>query len=187
MTLFEYLAIAFSLVFSFAGMRLVGGLPHAVQRRRRYWVHLSIVCFQLLATVMVFWLFWSFRTVEWTFPTFLLALASPVLLYFNACTIVPENPSAVESWRDYYYSVRTRYFFGLSCWVVAVAIISTVVLGLPLLHPGRAAQAALLAAGVTGVLSSNERVHAGLVLFFLLASIVLASTLAFQPGSFTPR
>lgn len=29
MTLFEYLAIAFSLVFSFSGMRLVEGLPHA--------------------------------------------------------------------------------------------------------------------------------------------------------------
>jgi hypothetical protein len=186
MTLFEYLAIAFSLVFSFAGMRLVGGLPHAVQQGRRYWVHLSFVCFQLLATVMIFWLFWSFRTVEWNFPTFLLVLASPVLLYFNACTLVPESPSAVESWRDYYYSVRTRYFFGASCWVVAVAIISTVVLGLPFLHPARVVQASMVAAGVTGFLSSNERVHGGLVLFFLLMSMLLAFTLAFQPGSFTP-
>ena len=43
MTLFEYLAIAFSLVLSFAAMRLVAGLPYAVQADRRYWVHLVFV------------------------------------------------------------------------------------------------------------------------------------------------
>jgi len=34
-TLFEYLAIAFSLVFSFAAVRLVGGLPYALEPGRR--------------------------------------------------------------------------------------------------------------------------------------------------------
>ena len=36
MTLFEYLAIAFSLVFSFAAVRLVGGLPAALARGRGF-------------------------------------------------------------------------------------------------------------------------------------------------------
>ena len=98
MTLFEYLAIAFSLVFSFAGMRLVGGLPYAVQPSRRYWIHLNFVCLLLLAAVVQFWIFWSYRTVEWTLPTFLLVLLSPGLIYYNACTLIPENSSAVESW-----------------------------------------------------------------------------------------
>jgi len=178
--------MAFSLIFSFAGMRIVGGLPHAIQAPRRYWIHLSFVCIQLLATVMVFWLFWSFRTVDWNLPKFVLVLASPGLIYFNACTLIPENPSAVESWRDYYYSVRRRYFFAVCCWILAVAIISTVVIELPLLHPARIAQVALLVAGATGVVSPHERVHAGLVLFFILFFLVLASTLAFRPGPFAP-
>lgn len=38
MTLFEYLAIAFSLVLSSSAMRLIRALSHALQRDRRYWV-----------------------------------------------------------------------------------------------------------------------------------------------------
>jgi hypothetical protein len=185
MTLFEYLAIAFSLVFSFSGMRLVGGLPHAVRGPRRYWLHLSFVCLQLLATVMVFWLFWSFRTIEWTFPMFLLVLVSPGLIYYNACILIPENPSLVESWHDYYYSVRVRYFVGLSLWVTAVATISTIVLKMPLLHPARAIQASLLAAALLGAFSANRRLHAILLLFFLVLSVLIALTFAFRPGALT--
>ena len=42
MTLFEYLAIAFSLVFSFIAARLVAGLPHALDSSRRYFVYLEL-------------------------------------------------------------------------------------------------------------------------------------------------
>jgi NADH:ubiquinone oxidoreductase subunit 6 (subunit J) len=184
MTLFEYLAIAFSLIFSFSGMRLVAGLPHAAERRRRYWVHLSFLCFQLLATVLIFWLFWSFRNVEWNFPTFLLVLASPGLIYFNACALVPEDPSAVESWHDYYYSNRRRYFIGLCCWILVVATISTVVLKLPLVHPARALQAISLSIAVVGATSANERVHSGLVILSLAVALLIAFTTAFRPGPF---
>ena len=61
MTLFEYLAIAFSLVFSFSAMRLVAGLPYAAQANRRYWVHLVFVSAHLLLTAVGFWNLWNFR------------------------------------------------------------------------------------------------------------------------------
>lgn len=186
MTLFEYLAIAFSLLFSFSVMRLVSGLPHAVRRGRRYWIHLSFVCLQLFATVLIFWLFWSLRTVVWNFPAFMLVLTSPGLIYYNACTLIPENPSAIESWSDYYYSVRTRYFIGISCWMLAAATISTVVLELPLLHPARGAQAAFFAAGVVGATSASPRVHAGLVVLVVLLLLVTVPTVALWPDSFMP-
>ena len=54
MTLFENLAIAFSLVFSFTAMRLLSGLPEAMRASRRYWVHLVYVCTALIATAIVF-------------------------------------------------------------------------------------------------------------------------------------
>lgn len=182
MALFDYLAIAFSVLFALAGTRLVGGLPHAVESLRRYWIHLGFVCFQLLITVAVFWIFWSFRTVVWTFPMFLLVLASPGLIYYNACTLIPENPSAVESWRDYYYAVRRRYFIGLSCWIVTATVISTIVLQIPFAHPARASQVGFLAAGLVGAVSANERVHSVLVLFFLLSSLLAIFTFLLRPG-----
>jgi hypothetical protein len=186
MILFEYLAIAFSLVFSFSGMRLVSGLPHAVRPGRRYWVHLCFLFWQLLTTVGIFWAFWSFRTVSWNFLTFLLVLASPGLIYYNACTLVPENPSTVESWRDHYYSIRNRYFVGVTCWIVVVAIISTVVLDMPLFHPARGGQVAVLVAGVAGVAFPNHRVQASIAVFVLAVSVVLLFTSGFRPGSFAP-
>ena len=82
MTLFEYLAIAFSLVYSFSAMRIVAGLPSATQHGRRYWVHLTFVCLALIATAGAFWGFWSFRGVDWTMPKFFMALAGPVFVPF---------------------------------------------------------------------------------------------------------
>ncbi len=186
MTLFEYLAIAFSLVFSFCGARLVSGLPHALQPERRYWVHLGFVVWQLFVTVFIFWVFWSFREVHWDFVTFALVLSSPGLVYFNACTLVPENPSTVDSWRDYFYEVRRRYFVGVCCWGLALVAISTVALGMPLVHPGRAIQAATLGVGVVGFLSDSHRVQAVLAVVVLLVSALMSVTLGLQPGSFAP-
>ena len=186
MTLFEYLAIAFSLLFSFSVMRLVAGLPHASQRGRRYWVHLCFVSWQLLLTVMIFWLFWTFRSVTWNFPTFVLVLASPSLLYFNACTLIPESPASVESWREYFYSVRRRYFVGVSCWALAVVAISTVALRMPLLFPGRGAQAVMLLVGVAGALSASHRAQAGIAVFALAITVLVALVLGLQPDLIVP-
>ena len=186
MTHFEYLVIAFALLLSFAGMRLIGGLPHAVQSGRRYWVHILFICWQLLITVGIFWVFWTFRNVNWNFPTFLLVLASPGLIYYNACILIPENPSAVESWHAYYYSARRRYFVGVILWGLALTVISTVVLHIPALHPARIAHAALLLSGALGLASSSHRVHASIALFNLALFLLLGFTVAFRPDVLAP-
>ena len=51
MTLFEYIAIAFSLIFSYAAMRLVAVLPYAVATDKRDWLHLSHVLLILFGIV----------------------------------------------------------------------------------------------------------------------------------------
>lgn len=186
MTLFEYLAIAFSLVFSFAAMRLIGGLPHAVAPDRRYWVHLTFVFVQLFATVGVFWVFWSYRDVEWTLPRFLLLLCSPALIYFNACALVPEVPASIDSWRDYYFAVRTRYFAGILVWALVVILASTIVLELPLRHPARGVQAVFVAVGALGLLSRSPRIHAGIAAFFLCMILLVAFVLGSRPAPLAP-
>lgn len=184
MSLFEYLAIAFSLVFSFAAMRLVSGLPHALDSGRRYWVHLVLVFLQLLAITGVFWIFWSYRDVEWSFPRFLLALASPAILYFNACTLIPEAPASVESWRAYYFSTRKRYFVAVCFWALAVGAASSVILRMPLTHPARALQGVAFALGVLGAASANPRVHAAIAACLLGLSLLAMFVVASRPGAF---
>jgi hypothetical protein len=182
MTLFEYLAIAFSLVFSFSAMRLIGGLPHALAADRRYWVHLTLVLGQLFATVGVFWVFWSYRDVEWSLPRFLLALGSPALIYFNACALIPEVPASVDSWHDYYLSVRQRYFAGMVVWAFVVMAASTVILDMPWAHPARGSQVVFLAIGVIGLAFSDPRVHAGIAAAFLCGIPIFAFVLGSHPA-----
>jgi hypothetical protein len=183
MTHFEYLAIAFSLVFSFAAIRLVGGIPDALVPGRRYWVHLSLVFHELLRVSAGFWAFWSFREFAWTFPTYLLALVGPGLVYFLAATLVPADPTGVDSWRDFYFGVRRRYFLAIVCWAVVVAITTTVVVQMPWSHPFRLVQLGFLAFGVVGAASANPQVHAGLAWVSLGVPAIAAVTVLLRPGS----
>jgi hypothetical protein len=183
MTHFEYLAIAFSLLFSFATVRLVGGISYALAPGRRYWVHLSLVFHELLRVAAGFWAFWSFRAITWTFPTYLLALVGPGLVYFLAATLVPADPTKVASWRDFYFGVRRRYFLAIILWAVAVATTTTILVKMPLLHPFRLVQLGFLAFGVVGATFASPRVHAGLALVSLVLPAIAALTVLLRPGS----
>ena len=183
MTLFEYLAIAFSLVLSFTAMRLIAGLPSAAQPDRRYWVHLVFVCSHLALTVLLFWNLWSFREASWTLPTFSLVLTAPGLVYFTACALIPEQASAITSWRSHYYAVRRRFFLGIVALGFCITLIVTVLLDLPLLHPARTTQLAAIAVGTVGAASSSARFHAGLAILVCVVTAVAGSTVFLAPGA----
>jgi NO-binding membrane sensor protein with MHYT domain len=183
MTLFEYLTIAFSLIFSFSAMRLLSGLPYAIRPEARYWVHLAFILIHLGGTAFNFWNYWKFHDADWTLPKFLVALGPPAAVYFIACSLVPENPSAVTSWRNHYYSVRQSFFLGLIVWALAVTAMVTFVTGLPWLHPLRVGQAILLLYGAVGMLVNKPRIHAALAIGAVIGLAVTASTVYLQPDS----
>jgi len=185
MTLFEYLAAAYTLLLSFAVARLVFGLPSATLQDRRYWVHLVLVAAFAFTLAAFFWSFWSFRDVAWTFPRFLLILSVPVLALLMASTLIPGSPDNVESWRDFYYSVRLTYF---SAWIVLsflLAINSTVLIDMPFTHPARLAELILAAFGVVGVSSSNPRVHGAMAICMIGFAAFVSSMVLLDPGSLT--
>jgi hypothetical protein len=171
-TLFEYLASAYSLVLSFAAMRLIEGLAYAFDPARRYWVHVVFVCSALLSCLSSFWIFWSFRDVAWDFSLFLLALMSPGVIYFIACTLVPRNAPDVESWREYLLSVRVRYFLAVACFVVVAALISTLLGEVSVWSPLRAVQAAIFLVAIVGIRSDDERILAALAVLIIAVVVV---------------
>lgn len=182
MTLFEYLAIAYGLLFSVAALRILGGLPYAVEKPRRYWVHLAFTLVLLLAVIGAFWTLWSLRDIPWTFSRFLLVLMIPGVLYYLAALAIPENPEHVESWRDHYYSVHRRFFVGFAVWGAVAAANASVNLGLPLTHPSRVVHVAAVTFGVIGAVSSNPRVHAGIVIVSYAVWALWALTTGMSPG-----
>jgi hypothetical protein len=181
-TLFEYLAIAYGLLFSLAALRILGGLPYAVEKARRYWVHLAMTLVLLLAVIGAFWTLWSLRDIRWTFSRFLLVLTIPGILYYLAALAIPENPEQVESWGDHYYTVHRRFFAGFALWGAVAAVNASVNLGLALTHPSRAVHATAMIFGVVGAASSSPRVHAGIATLAYVAWALWALTTGMSPG-----
>ena len=98
MTLFEYLAAGHVLILSFAVVRILNVLPHAVRPKCHYWVHLSWLSLAIGLCVVSFWGFWSYREIEWTLPLFIGALVPTALIYMYTSLLAPPDPSTVESW-----------------------------------------------------------------------------------------
>jgi hypothetical protein len=104
-------------------------------------------------------------------------------VYFLAATIVPDSPSAVESWKTFYDSVRPRFFVGWICLAAITGTIEVAVLNMPLLDPGRMPALCGLAIGLVGSISTSSKVHVGLVLIISLFMIVSIFGTLFEPGS----
>ena len=172
MTLFEYLAIAFSLVYSLAALRLLGGLPSALDPRRRSLLHLLLSLTILYVVTISFWVFWSLRDVAWTFGGFLIALTIPGTLYYCAAVLIPENPEDVASWDTHYFAVHRRCYGGLALWAAAAALSAGVNLGMDIAHPARLVQGTALTIGVVGASATTRRVHVVLVVLLALLTVV---------------
>jgi hypothetical protein len=183
MTLFEYLAAAFTLIFSFAVARLTAGLPYSIVKGRRYWVHLVVIGGLLSSIAIIFWNFWSFHDADWTFPRFVLALAPAIITQFMAATIIPSSSDEVESWEEFYYSIRKRYFSACIGLGLVLAFSSIVLLDMPLMQPARGVELMVIAMGAVGLSSSNPRVHAGLAVFIVAAALLSGIVFFAAPGS----
>ena len=170
---FEYVSIAYALVFSATALRLIGGLPYALGGERAYWVHTAFVFLALLGTVVNFWSFLGYSEADWNLGRFALLLLVPGVVYYVACSVVPDDPSSIDSWETLYYAKRTRFFSGLLAWGLIAALNTTVLLEMPALHPTRAAQLGLCVLGVGGLSSPRHSVHR--VLVFVAAGVLLAA------------
>ena len=102
----------------------------ALDPERRYVVHVFHVLTLLITTASLFWAFWSFREVAWNYPLSMSALLGPATVYYLACTLVPDSPSSVASWRAHYYAVRKRYFLGICAWSVVLSLFISLGAGL---------------------------------------------------------
>jgi hypothetical protein len=170
-------------MLSFAILRGVSGIPHAVRYRRRYWVHVSWLTTALAFCFVAFWAFWPYRKVEWTLFRFMNSLAVPALLYAYVSLLVPPDPSVVESWREYFFDIRGRLFSIGVIFTVCVAISNQSALGVPPLHQSQLGNYAVIAMYALGLASANAKVHVGLALAFPCFVILYISTLMTEPDS----
>lgn len=185
MSLFEYLAIAFSLLLSTSVMRVADGLAHALKDPGRSWLFVGQLLVALLANVSAFWNFWSFHDADWTFPRFVLAVSGPVALYVGSCTLVPRAPESIVSQSEHSRAVRRRFYLCLALWTIAIATTATVLVGMPFNHPARGAELFIFALGAIGASTDDDRIHAGLIVAAIAFAAIALTTIGARPASLT--
>ena len=179
MTLFEYIAIAFSMMLSITVLRALSVVPYAVQAGKRYWVYLIWLFTTLMGVILLFWTYWWYRDLEWNIVSFLLVLASPAVLYVYVSILVPENAADVTSWREYFYSVRVRFFLTGLTWVIVTFAAGFV---FPIPSTEVFFGIALVLMNVIGAVSSKPGVQAVLVLIPPVMFPIFTWLLYFQPA-----
>lgn len=174
MTLFEYIAVANSIILSFAVVRLLDTLPPAFDPTRRDFVHFAFVVVAIWACAQYWWIGWALASVEsWTYAKFLLYLIPPAVLYSLARALGSPDPNSVESFFDHFQQVHRRFFGLLATYMLVIILVGWLLGGLPLLHPSRILDPVLVIAASSGALISNPRYHTVLAAFFLLAVVLL--------------
>jgi hypothetical protein len=174
MTLYEYLASGYVLMLSFAFLRAVSGIPYVVASSGRYPVHMFWCVASLGFCLFAFWGFWSLRDIEWNIFRFLSVLALPALIYAYISLLLPPDPSAVDSWRDYFFEVRIPLFS--TCLVLNAVVIGNgnLTLGIPLSDPILLLNLVHIAICVIGIAAAGPKVHGALALtYFLLFPVYL--------------
>ena len=183
MTLFEYVAVAASLICSFSAVRLLGGAAPALRPEVRYWVHAVWVLMLMFLLSVQWWFFWSYRDVEWDYARFMLALSPLGLLYVQSTIVVPADTSEVKSWRAHYFDIRGRIFaIGLAMLAAMVAC-TVVLLGHPILHWRRVLPGSMAALFLVGLVSERPNVH-GVIAVAMTALMVVAAVVFVRPGAF---
>jgi hypothetical protein len=170
MTQFEFISVAASIVLALSAARLLGAFPHLLAPSRGYWVH-ALWAVSLLAIHLGFWwAIWTYREVDpWTFRGFAAVMLTPALLFMTVSTLVSDSPAAIESWRTHFYA-RHRIFFSLyTATFLSIPFRQFAVLGNALapVAEGRGPSTPLLVGTLLipliGIVATNERIHAPLV------------------------
>ena len=176
------MAAGHTLILTFAVLRALSGFPHAVTRPGLYWVHAMWLALALVQCLVSFWAFWSYREVEWTLFRFMGALEIPALIFVYNSILVPSDPAAVASWRDYFFRVRIPLFATGALLLISVTISNYLVLG-TLRHPVILSDLGFLTINVVGLASANTNLHSLLPLGFLLLGIASGVAVIAQPDS----
>ena len=111
MTIFEYLSIAASILLALALGRLASSIPYVFSRRRFDPVYAIIFVGVFFAALLQWWLIWGVSEYSnWSFPAFLMLMASPTALFVLAHVLVSEKPSEIDSW-SHHLSESHRLIF----------------------------------------------------------------------------
>ena len=165
-----------SIVLGLSVTQLLKGLAQlyrAHNRVRPYWLQTAWIVFLIFFSLMLWWLFWNYRSIEeWDFVRFVLYLTPMILFYFLTSIVIPDPSDPVTSYRDYFFATRVGFFGTFAAVVVVAHAAGVIIRQLPLLDPSDPFRLALVVLAVIGMRSRSERVQA--VVLVLCATVIVS-------------
>ena len=183
---FSYIIVLTSIILGLGVTRLVGGLGHLLQtrkRRRPYWVHTLWMVNLLLATAIIWWMTFRWRVIEhWTFFLFLFLLLTPTLLYLVSSLLFPDQEEeTIADWQTYFFD-NNRVVFSLYALVFPIDILDTFLKGM---EHARAqgpfywiTMTLWFTLCLIGAATKNRRYHGMFAVFFLVYNLVFVGLTA---------
>ena len=183
MELFDYIAIAFSFVYTTAAIRLIGGLSAAINKDRRYIVHLLFIVIMIVSIITSFWGIWAHRYLEdWKLYKFIFLLIDGALYYFIATVLVPENPNEIDSWKNHYYKNKNKLFYAMLTFLVYIQLNGFVLTGEFHFAPEQFFHLIFIIPIFFGLWSKNHKVHLAIACFNIITTFIMMLTVASEPG-----
>ena len=162
MSHFEYVAVAFSLVFALILSRLLESLPSVFRPARRYWIHAVWTIHMIFSVFGLWWALWEFRDTSWTPILFLGVMTFPVILYMRTIFLLQDPTEGSETWEVLFFENR-KAFFATSM----LAPVAALIFDFAAIEAEGSAQGwrlsgylLLLALCLPGFVTSNRKVHA---------------------------
>ncbi len=173
---YQHVVVVMSIVLGLSVTQLLNGLAQLYRTRsqaRPYWLHTAWILFLIVFSLLLWWLFWSYRSIEdWSFVRFILYLSPMVVFYFLTCIIIPDPSDHVTNYQEYYFSSRSVFFGTFALQVVLAHAAGVVVRDLPLLDPSDPFRLAIVVLLLIAMRSPSPRVHA--VVLTLCALVLVA-------------
>lgn len=181
---FSYLSVLISIVLALGMTQVLAGVGEMLQarsHRRIYWVHAVWVFNLFLFLVVAWWIFYRWRNVtEWTYSLFLFVLIAPTVLYLASIVLFPPRGPRGETVQDYkthYYANRRAFFILFGLWVpvdMADSLLKGSAHFRELGMPYITSAILLTIVFVTAAWTRNERVHAGLAIYFFVHTVAIS-------------
>jgi hypothetical protein len=173
---YQHVVVVMSIVLGLSVTQLLKGLAQLYRTRNRvptYWLHTAWVVLLIFFSLVLWWLFWDYRSIEeWSFFRFILYLSPMIVFYFLTAIVIPDPSDPVSNYKEYYFSSRVGFFGTFALQVVLAHAAGVVVRGLPLLDPADPVRLAIVVLLLIAMRSTSERVHA--VVFASCAIAIVA-------------
>jgi hypothetical protein len=171
---YEHLLVVMSIVVGLAVTQVLKGAAQLYRTRARvrtYWLHWAWTILLVVFSLLLWWTYWSYRTItDWTFLRFVLYLSPVVVFYLLTSIAFPDPNEGVVDLREFYYANRVGFFGTFAAYGVMAGVTAMIVRKMPITDASNLFRLGMVVLMLIGMRSTNARVHAAL---FVTASLLM--------------